>query len=671
MFGTPSMFRIRVAEIFHRLRNLWTTTDYINARVLAMTEALDSAVRTSGNADKKKSKKRRREDGSKDAVGNGDNGGSKPSKEERREAKRLKKLFKEPRAGQEKDEILPVNGIAVEMGKVVVNGDKSEGKLSKEARKEAKRLKKLAEEPGNDPTVVEHMSANEEVNRVDKASEKTTQKAEKARLKARKKSTKSENAAAGSQPNTTNGTLESDSSYVEDAALTALPQTEIDDFLSSGFITISDPTSSTNLRPITQFSHLPSHTTTSSSPFTTFKTPTPIQSAAWPFLLSGRDVIGVAETGSGKTLAFGVPCIRSITKSSRTKGSPARAVIVSPTRELAVQIHTQIETLAAPAHLSTVCVYGGVPKDPQRLALKTAHIIVATPGRLNDLINEGSADLSNVNYVVLDEADRMLDKGFEEEIRKIIATTPTKGRQTLMFTATWPPSVRDLASTFMRHPVQISIGANNPLGELRANTSITQVVEVIDPRQKETRLLQLLQTHQGGDPTKKNDRILIFCLYKKEAARIETFLRSRGHPGVAAIHGDMSQERRSASLSSFKTGTCPLLVATDVAARGLDIPAVKAVINVTFPLTVEDYVHRIGRTGRAGAEGLAITLFTEHDKAQSGALVNVLRAAGQEVPEELLRFGTTVKKKGHEAYGAFYKEVGVGGKREGTKIRFD
>ena len=631
-----------------------------------MTEAPVSAVATDGNHDMKKSKKRRRENVSKDTVGNGDDGGSKSSKEERGEVKKLKKLVKEPGVGQRQDETLPIDGEVGEVGEAAVNGDKSDGKPSKEARKEAKRLKKLPKEQDN---AAEHLLSTDRANRIDKASDKATRKAEKARLKAEKKSAKLEDADAGSQSNATNGTSKSKPGYVENSNLTALSQSEIDDFLSTNFITINDPTSSTNLRPITRFSHLPSHTTTSSSPFTDFKMPTPIQSAAWPFLLSGRDVIGVAETGSGKTLAFGVPCIRSITSSSRTSGSPAKAVIVSPTRELAAQIHTQIETLASPANLSTVCVYGGVPKDPQRLALKIAHIVVATPGRLNDLINEGSADLSNVNYVVLDEADRMLDKGFEEEIRKIIATTPTEGRQTLMFTATWPPSVRDLASTFMKTPVHISIGADNPTGELRANTKITQIVEVVDPRQKETRLLQLLKQHQGAG-AKKNDRILVFCLYKKEAARIESFLSTRGMK-VAGIHGDMSQDRRTASLSAFKSGTCFLLVATDVAARGLDIPAVKAVINVTFPLTVEDYVHRIGRTGRAGADGLAITLFTDHDKAQSGALINVLRAAGQEIPEDLLRFGTTVKKKGHEAYGAFYKDPGVGGKKEGTKIKFD
>lgn len=632
-----------------------------------MIEAPVSVLYTDGNGHTKKSKKRTQEDLPKDFVGNGDDGSSEPSKEERREAKRLKKLAKEPGAGQGIDEVLPTTCGVGEVETAAADGEKRMGKLSKEARKESKRSKKLAKEQDSGLEVAEHLSVNKRVNGTEAASDKATRRAEKTELKVKKRSAKTDNnTVTGSQ---SNGTSESSPGYVEHPTLTALPQSEIDDFLSTNFITISDPTSSTNLRPFTKFSHLPSQTTTSSSPFTGFKTPTPIQSAAWPFLLSDRDVIGVAETGSGKTLAFGVPCIRSITSSSRTKGSPARAVIISPTRELAAQIHTQIEALASPAHLSTVCVYGGVPKDPQRLALKTAHIIVATPGRLNDLINEGSADLSNVNYVVLDEADRMLDKGFEEEIRKIIATTPKEGRQTLMFTATWPTSVRDLASTFMKTPVHISIGADNPTGELRANTNITQLVEVIDPRQKETRLLQLLKQHQGSG-TKKNDRILVFCLYKKEAARIETVLSTRGMK-VAGIHGDMSQDKRTASLSAFKTGACPLLVATDVAARGLDIPAVKAVINVTFPLTVEDYVHRIGRTGRAGADGLAITLFTDHDKARSGELINVLRAAGQEIPEELLRYGTTVKRKGHEAYGAFYKDPGAGGKKEGTKIKFD
>ena len=441
---------------------------------------------------------------------------------------------------------------------------------------------------------------------VDKAAAKAQRKADKKQLRAlenSKKDNQNQDSKVANEPlshvpgqgNSTSITPSTTQpKYSEDPSLTALPRSEIDSFLSDHFITIADPSTPTTLRPITSFSHLPKLTDT--SPFAFFKSPTPVQSAAWPFLLSGRDVIGVAETGSGKTLAFGIPCIRALTSLPQPKkpqGPVARAVMVSPTRELAVQIHAQIATLATPAGLESVCVYGGVPKPPQIAALRTAHIIIATPGRLNDLIAEGSANLSSVMYLVLDEADRMLDKGFEEEIRKIISCCPStgKGRQTAMFTATWPPSVRDLAATFMRDPVHISIGDNHG-GELRANTRIEQRVEVVDPRGKEQRLLQIIKQHQSGK--NRDDRILVFCLYKKEATRVEGFLHSKGLR-VAAIHGDMSQENRSRSLESFKSGACPLLVATDVAARGLDISAVKLVVNCTFPLTVEDYVHRIGR----------------------------------------------------------------------------
>lgn len=381
------------------------------------------------------------------------------------------------------------------------------------------------------------------------------------------------------------------SGYVQDPALAALPQSEIDAFMSKHFIAVTDPLgSATKLRPIVSFDHLPVTDESLRAPFATFTAPTPIQAAAWPSLLSGRDVIGVAETGSGKTLGFGVPCVRHIMSLPRNKG--VKAVIVSPTRELASQIHEQLVKIAEPAGLKSVCIYGGVPKDEQKIGLKKASIVVATPGRLNDLIDEGAADISKADYVVLDEADRMLDKGFEDAIRKIISSTrPISERQTLMFTATWPKSVQELASTFMRSPVKITIG-DNPTGELRANTRITQTVEVVEPRDKEYRLFQILKEHTAG--SKKNDRILIFCLYKKEATRVEETIRRKGFK-VGGIHGDLSQAQRTASLEKFKKGEIPLLVATDVAARGLDIPAVKLVVNVTFPLTAEDYVHRIGR----------------------------------------------------------------------------
>ncbi|KAI9707346.1 MAG: RNA-dependent ATPase [Candelina mexicana] len=608
-------------------------------------------------------------------------------------AKKLRKEFSEADKHSGSSEETPAsvaNGVAIDGSK----------KLSKEERKEAKRVKKFLD-------ACDAVRRTEEVNAVNvingadeestKAAAKFIREAERAVQKAAKRAKKEEarkeeartnpegsgiptpaTASSGvdgsaplqKTPRTPQhyGSNSASSGYVEDPALSALPQADIYSFLASNFITITDPlASSTTLRPITSFSFLPITDESQRAPFKSFSSPTPIQAAAWPFVLTGRDVIGVAETGSGKTLAFGVPCIHYITSLPKSKKNQGlKAVMVSPTRELAMQIHEQIVRLATPAGFEAVCVYGGVSKEEQRAALKTASIVVATPGRLNDLINEGYADLSNASYLVLDEADRMLDKGFEEEVKKIINTTPpTARRQTLMFTATWPESVRELAKTFMTSPVRISIG-DNPTGELRANARITQRVEVVDPRGKETRLLQLIKQYQSG--AQKDDRILIFCLYKKEATRVEGYLKSK-NLRVAGIHGDLSQTQRTTSLDAFKSGKVPLLVATDVAARGLDIPAVKLVVNVTFPLTVEDYVHRIGRTGRAGKDGIAITLFTEHDKAQSGALINVMKAANQPIPDELLKFGTTVKKKGHEAYGTFYKDVETS--KPATKIKFD
>lgn len=404
--------------------------------------------------------------------------------------------------------------------------------------------------------------------------------------------------------------------YKEHRELSALPQSDVEAYLSSNFISIIDPRSEHNkLRPLLKFSFLPFLQESKKNPFREFKSPTPIQAAAWPFLLDGRDVIGVAETGSGKTMAFAVPCVRFISSLPK-KTKAVKAVVVSPTRELAMQSYEQITKLADAVGLKVVCVYGGVSKYEQRESLKSADIVVATPGRLNDLIQEGSADITKASYVVLDEADRMLDKGFEDDIRKIIDTTlPLGQRQTLMFTATWPESVRALAATFMVDPIKIAIG-NNPTGDLRANTRIVQKVEVMDGYGKEPRLHQLLKQYQSG--AAKDDRIIVFCLYKKETTRVENFIRQKGFK-VAGIHGDLTQEQRTRSLEAFKAGTTSILVATDVAARGLDIPAVKLVINYTFPLDVEGYVHRIGRTGRAGKEGLAITFFTVQDKALSGA----------------------------------------------------
>ncbi|KAH7121616.1 P-loop containing nucleoside triphosphate hydrolase protein [Dactylonectria macrodidyma] len=523
---------------------------------------------------------------------------------------------------------------------------KKEKKERKEKKKEKKR--KLAE--------VNTWDTDEEAH------------AEPKKEKKDKKSKKDKKNKEDASEDTTSG-----GAYEETVALSSVPQSDIDEFLTKNEITITDPkTDKPTLRPVLEFFHLPSTNLLEKkpSPFASYKEPTPIQSASWPFTLSGRDAIGVAETGSGKTMAFALPCIEAVMKVG-TKGT--KAVVVSPTRELAMQTHEQLAKVAGLVGLKAVCLYGGASKDDQRALLRRgADIIVATPGRLKDFMSDGTVDLSGAAFAVLDEADRMLDKGFEDDIKMILGACPAREkRQTLMFTATWPASVQALASSFMVTPVKITIGSGGKetadgAVELQANSRITQRVEVVDGRDKEFRLLQLLKENTQGK--QKDDRILVFCLYKKEATRVEGFLARKGIR-VGGIHGDLRQEQRTKSLEAFKSGITPVLVATDVAARGLDIPEVKLVINVTFPLTIEDYVHRIGRTGRAGKTGQAITFFTVQDKAHSGSLINILRGANQEVPEDLLKFGSTVKKKTHDMYGAFFKDVDPNAKA--TKITFD
>ncbi|KAI9313871.1 P-loop containing nucleoside triphosphate hydrolase protein [Dichotomocladium elegans] len=392
--------------------------------------------------------------------------------------------------------------------------------------------------------------------------------------------------------------------------------------------------------------------------FKGFEAPTPIQATTWPITLAGRDIIGIAETGSGKTYAFTLPGLVHIASKKPSHKQPSM-LVVSPTRELAMQSEEQAKAAGKIFNLKTACLYGGVGKGPQAEELRRGvDIVVATPGRLLDLIEDGSCDLSKVSFLVLDEADRMLDDGFERDIRKIIDFTP-KDRQTLMFSATWPESIRKLAEDFLKNPIRVAIGST----ELAASQNVKQIVEVVDePRSKERKLLALLKKIHL-----QSNRILVFGLYKKECDRIERTLLENGYK-VVGIHGNKSQMQRTDALSKFKAGTHPVMVATDVAARGLDIPDVEYVINVTFPLTIESYVHRIGRTGRGGKKGTAYTFFTVEDKAHSGELINVLKQANMEVPEALMKFGTTVKKKTHGAYGAFFKDISDAPKA--TKIVF-
>jgi len=404
--------------------------------------------------------------------------------------------------------------------------------------------------------------------------------------------------------------------------------------------------------------------------------PTPIQACCWPIAMQKCDVCGIAKTGSGKTLAFAVPYLsmsrRGVLTVFEQPCNMPRFVAMAPTRELAMQIAEVCKELVQEAmaaesedyNYPVQCIYGGVPKREQKDLLRTQGIdmLVGTPGRLQDLVEEQSLDFSHVQYLVLDEADRMLDMGFIDVVKALIGKMPKAGeRQTCMFSATWPASVHHLAVQFLNQPVHVGIGS---LDEgLVANVSITQEVEIIhDEKSKPQRLLAILKQHYN-----KDKKIIIFGLYKKETAWLETMLWEKGYEKVIALQGDMTQDKRSAAIADFKLCKKTPLIATDVASRGLDVTDVELVINYTFPLTIEDYVHRIGRTGRAGKKGHAICFFTpeskgvQDEKTHAGDLVKILKDAGQKVPAELEKIAATSggnkasKKKAHPLFGSHFK----------------
>lgn len=374
-----------------------------------------------------------------------------------------------------------------------------------------------------------------------------------------------------------------------------------------------------------------------------FERPTVIQAQAWPILLQQRDMIGIAKTGSGKTLAFIIPAILHIQEQRPLKPGKHGPIclVLAPTRELAQQIEQESQRVLPEGMYCTV-VYGGMSKGPQIQALEQGvHICVATPGRLIDLLDSGKTNLNRVTFLVLDEADRMLDLGFEPAVRQICQQL-TPERQTVMFSATWPESVQELAKNFQRDAVQIHVGSM----ELLANPDVTQhFVFVKHDGEKMMHLRKLLQKYQGK-------RILIFALYKKSVDYLEGQLRSNG---VIAIHSDKTQQHRESMLDRFRKTQGCLLVATDVAARGLDVKELEVVINYEFPLTSDDYVHRIGRTGRAGAKGEAYTLLSDNDGYFDGFAARdverILQNVGQPVPKEVaakaepFRFRTKPKKE--------------------------
>ncbi len=335
-----------------------------------------------------------------------------------------------------------------------------------------------------------------------------------------------------------------------------------------------------------------------------YQYPTPIQAQAIPIVLQGRDVMGAAQTGTGKTAGFSLPIIQQLLAQANTSASPARhpvrALILTPTRELADQVADNVKAYSRHTPLRATVVFGGIDMAPQTAALRAGvEILIATPGRLLDHVQQKTLNLSQTQIFVMDEADRMLDMGFLPDLQRIINLLP-KQRQNLMFSATFSPEIKKLASSFLKDPVLIEVARSNATAE-----RVTQIVYKVEEEAKRDAVVHLLRQREIK-------QVIVFSNTKIGASRIARELERAGVK-ASAIHGDKSQSERMAALDSFKSGGIDVLVATDVAARGLDIAELPCVINYDLPYNAEDYVHRIGRTGRAGASGDALSLYSDKD----------------------------------------------------------
>jgi ATP-dependent RNA helicase RhlE len=339
--------------------------------------------------------------------------------------------------------------------------------------------------------------------------------------------------------------------------------------------------------------------------------PTQVQAEAIPAVLGGRNLVVTAETGSGKTAAFLVPMIQGLlSKPGRQIGG----LVLCPTREIALQTTGFAQSIGQGTGVRAASIYGGVGYVPQETALRNGtEIIVATPGRLLDLLQKGNVNLKGLSFLVIDEADRLMDMGFLPDLRRVLQYLPAT-RQTMLFSATMPPEIMQLVKTVMTDPVRIEVGTVAMPPE-----AIDQTVFPVDPSRKTDLLLSLLK----GEINDERDTVLIFCRTKRRADRLASDLRRAGH-NVTAIHGDRSQAQRETALAGFRKGKFSILVATDVAARGLDVEGITHVINFDLPDVAEVYVHRIGRTARAGATGKAFSFATPEDRANLSRIEKTL-----------------------------------------------
>ena len=347
-----------------------------------------------------------------------------------------------------------------------------------------------------------------------------------------------------------------------------------------------------------------------------YRVPTPVQAKAIPLALEGRDLLGSAQTGTGKTAAFGLPMIERLVLRGNDEGKPLvsrkpRALVLTPTRELALQVNESLRDLGRKTSVRTAAIFGGVGMQAQVDALKRGvHVVVATPGRLIDHMEQRMVDLSSVEILTIDEADRMMDMGFLPSLRRILGALPRQ-RQTMLFSATFPDEIRKLAVQFMRDPAEVQIAARNS-----AAATVSHRIHRVQHERKRDLLVHLLK--------KNGDQTLVFCRTKRGSDRLCRHLTASGIR-AAAIHGDKSQNARIQALRDFKSGRARVLVATDIAARGLDIEQLPVVINFELPMVAEDYIHRIGRTGRAGAEGQALSLVSHAEMDQLRGIQRLLK----------------------------------------------
>ncbi|MFM7244067.1 MAG: DEAD/DEAH box helicase [Planctomycetaceae bacterium] len=344
-----------------------------------------------------------------------------------------------------------------------------------------------------------------------------------------------------------------------------------------------------------------------------YTTPTPIQAKAIPHVLAGRDLFGCAQTGTGKTAAFALPLIDRLRENPR-KPEPrrCRVLVLAPTRELAAQIHESFLAYGRHSGLRAAVIYGGVGQQPQARAMQHGvDVLVATPGRLLDLVNQRLVDIRSVEYLVLDEADRMLDMGFIHDVRRIVGQLP-RDRQTLFFSATLPAEVRDLADSMLRSPLEVRTAPRSTPAE-----TVSQSVVFVPKREKKALLVKLLREEATG-------RVIVFARTKHGADKLHRDLEKAGID-AAAIHGNKSQAQREKALAAFKSPRPPVLVATDIAARGIDVDHVAHVVNYELPHEPETYVHRIGRTGRAGQTGAAVSFCDAEERPRLTAIERLLK----------------------------------------------